>query len=800
MTLTRLFEETALAHPRQVALLSTAGECTYAELRGRAAALAQVLRGQGVRRERLVGVCIPRSIESMVAVLGVLRAGGAYVPIDPSYPAERQRWMADDARVAAIVIDSRYGAIPTWAANFPTVDLAQIDKSIDAAGNASAATAIDDETTPDDLLYILYTSGSTGRPKGVCGTHSATLNRLRWGWDTLPFGADEVVGHRSSLSFVDAAPEMFSGLLRAVPTAIVLPGEMQDWSLLLAALQRLRVSRLTVVPSILAALLRAQPNLGEALPRLHSWITSGEELSLPLLRAFRSAHPAATLINLYGTTEVTGDVTCAQFPPQGALPTDAVPIGASMAGAELRVRDPQGEAVADGEVGELYVGGPVLARGYHQRPQEDALRFPRQAKEAGARLFRTGDLVRREASGVLWYVGRVDNLVKVRGVRIELEEIERALRAACPGLGDIAVVRTADDQLVAFVTPSDLDPTPLRAAAERILPTVMQPSQYVPLTNLPLLPNGKCDRKTLAARGRQGSRQVPPDQLPATATEKWLAQLWTTLLRRSDIARDDSFTALGGDSLSVAELLLAVENSKQQLPGRIDHRIDLAMARDGTLQQVAAHLDGSAARAETEAERTTTGSAHRADVISLSPLGAEGASDPAIINLFVEASMDGALCANTELPSGMDVARARAYCLASDGVAILVNGIPVGAGLVQQDPNVGVLPAGVTVPAGAVQLDEWLLPRFRGQAILSETGAWPQIAEWLSRRFRYEVSVVWEDHLAMLAILRARGYTRLGRSMWYSAQDGDGTSGPCEVWLYDLLPHRVASEPHPTTA
>jgi hypothetical protein len=455
--------------------------------------------------------------------------------------------------------------------------------------------------------------------------------------------------------------------------------------------------------------------------------------------------------------------------------------------------------VADGEVGELYVGGPVLARGYHQRPQEEALRFPRVPPDSASRRFRTGDLVRRGPDGVLWYVGRLDNLVKVRGVRIELEEIERLLRAACPQLGDIAVVRSSDDQLVAFVTPSELALAPLMATAEQVLPAAMQPAKYVALAVLPLLPNGKFDRKTLAARSRQERRQVPAERGPQTPSEKWLAQLWAALLRRDDIARDDSFRGLGGDSLSVAELLLAIEAAQRAPAGRLD----LALARDGTLQQVAARLDGapevSAAGStpEQSPEQAPAPSPAKAAVITLSPLGPEGAADPAVIELFVEASQDAALCANTELPSGMSAERARAYCQKSDGVVIRLDGIPVGAGVLQPHPNVGELPPGVSVPEGAVQLDEWLLPRYRGQAILSEAGAWPQLRKWLAQRFRYEVSVVWEDHLAMLAILRARGYTRLGRSMWHSAPDGDGTSGPCEVWLYDLQPHRGgATNPH----
>lgn len=797
MTLIDLFRQVAAARPHDVAAVSSRGTCTYAELSRRARRVSQALRPLGVGREVTVGVAVPRSIESLVAVLGVLGSGGAYVPIDPAYPIERQRLVAGDAGLRVLIVDSRQQTPPDLDIGAAVIDLATTD-----ADQATADQAEADEdpprSQPEDLLYILYSSGSTGRPKGVCGTHQATLNRLAWAWRTQPFSPGDVVGHRSSLSFVDAAPEMWSGLLQGVPTAILHPEEVLDLGLFVSVLRRLAVTRLTVVPSILAALLRGVPALGEALPALRIWITSGEELPLPLLHAFFAAAPRATLVNLYGTTEVTGDVTCAVFAPDAPLPQNSVPIGVAMAGAELWILDSQGAAVPDGEVGELYVGGPVLARGYHRRPAEEALRFPRCPASPSERVFRTGDLVRRDGSGSLHYVGRVDNQIKLRGVRIELEEIERTLRGACPELGDIAVVRTDADELVAFVTPLGLPEAPLRQAAERLLPEVMRPSRYLPIDTLPHLPNGKCDRRTLLLHSRQAQRQIPASEQPQTASERRVAALFSSLLRRPDIARGDSFSALGGDSLGLAELLLSINQ-----PPSIG-RVGLGLARQATLAQLARVLDGEEAPAvsaaascsgsepaqpETRGDLASAGShAVLADptALTLTPLCVGGEVPPDVLALFLEASGDAALCAMIELPGGMDAAKARAYCLAKDGVVIRLHGQPVGAGIAQSPPNVGQLPPGVTVPAGSAQLEEWLLPRFRNQGILSEAGAWPQLATWLAQRFAYEVSAVWEDHVAMLAILQARGYQRLGRSLWQSAPGSDGTSGMCEVWIYDL--------------
>ncbi|MFV8753697.1 amino acid adenylation domain-containing protein [Nannocystaceae bacterium ST9] len=757
------FDEVARARPDDVALVSSRGSLTYAQLRERAAGLARELRARGVGRETPVGVGVPRSIESMIAVLGVLWAGGAYVPIDPVYPPERQRSIAADAQIAVLVIASELAGAPAWASSI--VDLSRL---LDSTPGSIAEPVELPETAPEDLLNILFTSGSTGRPKGVLGTHAAMLNRLAWAWSSFPFAAGEVLGHRSSLNFVDAGPEMFTALLRGVPTAIVLHDEQADLGRFVAALEQHRVSRLTVVPSILAALLRSVPELAARLAALRLWITSGEELTLPLLRRFREVLPGATLLNIYGSTEVTGDVTCAVFEPGAPLPSERVPIGKPMADAELLVVDREGHVLPEGETGELFAAGPVLARGYHQRPLEEAVRFPRHPTRPSERCFRTGDLVRREPDGSFLFLGRVDNLVKILGVRVELEEIERCLRAACPALRDIAAVLAEGERLVAFVTPEDADVEALRAAAARLLPAVMNPARYLPIAALPLLPNGKVDRGVLAARVRITPRDIPAERRPQTASERRVAALWAGLLRRDDIARDDSFARLGGDSLTLAELLATLA----------DPRVDLGLARDGTLEQIGLALDGV-----TTSERAN----ETALAITLTPLGEPAASDDEVVAMFVEASADPALCANTELPGNMDRERARDYCRNSDGVVIRLEGVPVGAGLIQHHPNLG---EGVEVPAGAVQLDEWLLPRWRGRGILGEAGAWPQLSAWMAERFDTEVSVVWADHVAMLTILRARGYTRVGRSYWKSRPEGDGTEGWCEVWIYDLRPHR----------
>lgn len=563
-TLTGHFRAIADSRPDSVALCSAAGETTYRVLRQQASRIAGALRARGVRQEVPVGIALPRSEAAIASVLGVLIAGGAYVPIDPSYPPERQRFIAEDCGAPVILTAGASGPDELFASKRLRIDeLSDDAEFLDFPLNEQPA---------DALLYILYTSGSTGRPKGVCGTHAATLNRLRWGWECHPFVPSEVVSHRTSLNFVDSAVEIFSGLLQGVKTAIVSPEETADLALFSAALQRHHVTRLTVVPSLLAALLRTNPDLGTTLPQVRLWISSGEELGVELLHRFRAAHPQATLLNIYGSTEVTGDVTCATFLPGTLLHEDHVPIGSAMAGAELFIFDEKMIPVAEGNRGELYVGGPVLARGYHARPEEEARRFLPHPLQPEARIFRTGDVVRRRPDAQLDYLGRMDHQVKIRGIRVELEEVERTIEAALPQGGRIAVVAvgTPSDpgarRLYAFAAPSSVDLAALQRHAAAHLPAAAVPWRFVSLDSLPLTPNGKIDRRTLSERASASATRPHQDvrakesvgSSPASSLGQQLARILSSVLGVWPVGHDDSLVSLGGDSLALAELMAAL--------------------------------------------------------------------------------------------------------------------------------------------------------------------------------------------------------------------------------------------------
>ena len=594
-SLASLFLKTATAHPDGLALVSSRGNLTYRDLLSRAVCLALVLRQNGATRGTLVGIWLSRSVESVVAVLGTLLCGAAYVPIDPTYPTQRQQFLIDDSQLS-LVVTSRQVGMPAIALGSATV--VDIDTITSQTLTTDQLTTFEPTpTTADDLIYVLYTSGSTGRPNGVCGPNGPTLNRLRWGFEALPFdpSGQEVIAHRSSLNFVDSVAELFSGLISGIPTALLYPEETSDLGRLIATLRLLQVTRLTVVPSVLAALLRAVPKLSAALPKLKLWTCSGEELPASLLRQFRASFPSATLVNIYGSTEVTADVTYALFAPGQPAVSERVPIGVSMAGAELLILDEHMQPAADGQSGELYVGGPVLSAGYLRRPTEQARRFVPDPRKPDAKLFRTGDRVRRGSDGQLYYLGRQDNQIKLRGVRIELEEVERTLLAATEGLSGLAVVAVGDPSdpssrhLCAFYTPPDYEVAKLRSTVEHSLPSSMRPSEFVPMTSLPLLPNGKLDRPTLSQAQKRPTRVLGPDDQPQTETERRLIALYMQVIRQQPIGRQDTLDTLGGDSLALAELLAKLDGAFQR------HILEGGLLQKTALWQLAEWIDQGAA-------------------------------------------------------------------------------------------------------------------------------------------------------------------------------------------------------------
>lgn len=547
----RAFE--SIAASDHLALIAGPRTFTARALDQAANGVAHALIARGVQPGDPVGLHMPRQAEAVIAVLGILKAGARWVPLDPGHPLARKKFIHDDAGLRDIITRPAYAeAAQALSGRAPLI--------IDEVGSAASPPAVD---PPADGLNILYTSGSTGVPKGVCGTHSAFLNRIRWMWRAFPFAPGEVLAHRAALDFVDSVWELFGGLLAGVPTAVISPEDAADPYRLVSALADAGVTRLTLVPSLLAALLTARPELGKALPALRWWTVSGEPLNPPLVRRFRAAVPNGILVNLYGSTEVAADVTCAVFREEADFLVDPVPIGAAIDNAVLAVLDEHGNPVQPGEIGELFVGGPVLAAGYHQRADETARRFVE--RPAGTRWFRTGDRV-WQVGDVLFYSGRQDHQVKIRGVRIELEEVEHALRRVTPALeAAIAVVQQegeAEDTraLVVFVTPGRLDPERLQAALATELPAHALPARIHALDALPRTPTGKLDRQALRALRPVRQRTLAPERAPQDALEQAIAVVWAERFHVDPVARDDDFRALGGDSLAWVSVLAALQD------------------------------------------------------------------------------------------------------------------------------------------------------------------------------------------------------------------------------------------------
>jgi amino acid adenylation domain-containing protein len=382
----------------------------------------------------------------VTALLGILKAGGAYLPLDPTYPSARLGFILEDARPPVVVTQAAVRArLPRDGA--PVVCLDTEREAIAGMSDSSLAAG----TTAEGVAYAIYTSGSTGTPKGVLGLHRGAVNRFAWMWATYPFADGEVCCQKTSLNFVDSVWELFGPLLQGVRTVIVPDDVVLEPAALVDVLATNRVSRIVLVPSLLRVLLDAYPDLDRRLPDLAQWICSGEALSRELCDRFHASLPQRTLLNLYGSSEVSADSTA--YEATAALSLSRVPIGRPIANTRIYLLGRHGQPVPVGVPGELHVGGDGLARGYLNRPELTAQKFVPDPFVAhpGARLYRTGDVARYLPDGTLEYLGRVDDQVKVRGFRVELEEIETVL-ARHPGVKESAVVVRED----ACIPPSRL--------------------------------------------------------------------------------------------------------------------------------------------------------------------------------------------------------------------------------------------------------------------------------------------------------------------------------------------------------
>ena len=548
MPLHRQFERASAATPTAIALemLDAEGkrkQLSYAELDQRASQVGAALLATGVRPDSAVALCIERSFEMVIALLGVLKAGAAYLPIDPDYPAERIAHLLNDAQPAVVITQPHLRERVQAAVIGPGVAVLTVGELL----QAEAATGLPVEVDLDQLAYLIYTSGSTGKPKGAGNSHRALANRIAWMQSAYQLDCDDVVLHKTPFGFDVSVWEFVWPLATGARLAIAAPGDHRDPARLVAAIENHSVSTLHFVPSMLAAFLAYLDDFKAAArcASIQRIVASGEALPPELVARVAQLLPHARLYNLYGPTEAAIDVshwTCSADDIQAA----AVPIGHPIANLQLHVLDLALHPTPQGGAGELYLGGAGLARGYLGRPGLTAERFVPDPFLPGARLYRTGDLARRRSDGALDYLGRSDTQVKLRGQRIEPGEIEALLRTVA-GVHD-AVVIVRNEQLIGYVARgagNALDQELLFSVLRAQLPAYMVPAQLIQLDALPVTPNGKCDRNALPAPQRQEKLAV----VLQSDTERTLAAIWQRVLRVEAIDRDDDFFMLGGHSL-----------------------------------------------------------------------------------------------------------------------------------------------------------------------------------------------------------------------------------------------------------
>ncbi|MBB3239092.1 amino acid adenylation domain-containing protein/non-ribosomal peptide synthase protein (TIGR01720 family) [Pseudomonas sp. Tn43] len=533
---TALSQQAALS-PNAPALVFDCQRLSYAELDQRAQTVARALRAAGIGREAIVPVCMERSVEMVVALLGIVHAGAAWLPLDPELPAARLAFLIEDADAPVTLTQ------PQWRSKLPAGHTAW---TLDALPQAPAGEPLSVEA--GDLAYVLYTSGSTGQPKGVMNEHGALMNRLHWMQDAFPIGPNDRVLQKTPYSFDVSVWEFFWPLITGATLVVARPDGHRDPAYLSQLIQQEKVTTLHFVPSMLRAFVE-EPSLVHC-HSLRQVFASGEALPVDLVRRFMSQHPAA-LVNLYGPTEAAIDVSVWRC----SVDDVSVPIGKPIANLRLYILDEALQPLPIGSIGELYIGGVGVARGYLKRPDLTEERFLASPFIDGDRLYRTGDRCRFLADGNIEYLGRLDHQVKLRGQRIELGEIDAELLMQ-PGVRDAATL-LLDQRLVSFWC-GDADEAALRAALSDSLPSHMLPSLWVRLDSLPLNSNGKLDRKALAATALPETNSDRPHTAPRNATETVLCELFSEVLECPSVGIDDHFFHLGGHSLLATRLVARV--------------------------------------------------------------------------------------------------------------------------------------------------------------------------------------------------------------------------------------------------
>jgi len=578
-TVITLFEGIVREHPDNVALIEGDIELTYGELNRRANRLAHRLRLAGVTLETLVPCCLPRSIEMIVAFLAVLKAGAAYVPVDPAYPEARRNLMLEDAGKGVLI--THKSLVPS----FPSAESIRIVIAEDESEATSGSEENPQQVAgPTNLAYVMYTSGSTGRPKGVMVEHRGIVRLVR-GTNYCHFGPDETFLQFAPLSFDASTFEIWGALLNGGRLALM-PQETSSLEDLLGAVRQYGVTTLWLTAGLFHLMVDEHP---QGLRSLRQLLAGGDVLSARHSRIFLEHARETTLINGYGPTENTTFTCCHTMRAGDSIP-ESIPIGKPISNTRVYILDPDMNPVPVGEIGELYTAGDGLARGYLNASDTNSIKFLHDpfSDQPKERMYRTGDLARWRSDGSIEFLGRLDDQMKILGHRIEPAEIESAIlqhgqvKQACV----VARIENGGKRLVAYFVPANSAVTPeqLRGFLASQLPQHMVPGFFVALPFLPLSQHGKVDRTALAKLDVASKSEPVAKSVPESELERTLAQLWQRILNVPEVGLDQNFFDLGGDSL----LLVAVHSNVQKI---LQTQIPLTdLFEFSTIRKLAQHL------------------------------------------------------------------------------------------------------------------------------------------------------------------------------------------------------------------
>lgn len=584
-----------------VAVIDGSTSYTVANLDQRSDAIAGAL--SGVEPGDVVAIALDPSLDLIASMLGCMKIGAPFLLLNQDYPVERLHQMIEGASVRTILTDQIDVFSGTTAQVFRIGDFPSKGRRIIKAHGVG----------PADIAHVVFTSGSTGKPKAVALSHGATLNRLNWMWQRYPFTNKDVCCQKTSVGFVDLIAEILGPVLGGAPLVILDREERRDPIRMVDALRNHGVTRLIAVPSLLKVLLDLHPPLAETAPDLSLIVSSGEDLPTDLAARLRAEVPNARLLNLYGSSEVAADAT---FEEVGDCSDGfPVPIGRPIDNLQVYVLDETLDLAPTGAAGQIFVAGAGLALGYLVASAQTAERFLPNPFSDGGRMYRTGDRGRRLPDGRIEFLGRTDNQINLRGIRVEAGEVEAALQVQ-RGVQTAIVYADASERLAAVVVPKGkaaLQPPALRSALERKLPNYMVPESIRIVDSLPLLPNGKIDRSSVSK-----STTIPVKshrEPPATPTEKVVAQIWAELLRHEHVGRDDNFFTLGGHSI------LSMQMASRVLK-QLNRRLPLAVVFERpTLRDVSSWLDDNASGTKASAGPQLVRRDRRAQQVDLEERG-----------------------------------------------------------------------------------------------------------------------------------------------------------------------------------